>query len=178
MIDADLVRIWTMRALFVGLSLAVIFFHLLPLSHLPPRVAGPDLITLMVFAWALRRPEYVPVWLVALVALLADLVLQRPPGLWAALTVIVAETLKNGERRQRETNFLLEWLSVSFSIFAMGLVYQLIKLLLIIEPIGWVLALSAGLTSILAYPAVVALSRLLGVSRHGRGDGDRLGQGA
>ncbi|MCE0506971.1 MULTISPECIES: rod shape-determining protein MreD [unclassified Roseivivax] len=178
MIDADGLRIWMMRGVFVLLAGLVVFFHLLPLSHLPQLLAGPDFITLLVFAWALRRPEYVPAWLIAVVALLVDLIFQRPPGLWAALTVMVAESLKTGERRQRETNFLLEWLSVSVSLGAMVLIYQLVKLLLIIEPMGWVLALSSLLASILIYPGVVALSRILGVARAAPGDGDRLGQGA
>ena len=43
---------------------------------------GPDLLIAFAFAWSLRRPEYVPSLLLALLFLLADLLLQRPPGLW------------------------------------------------------------------------------------------------
>ena len=178
MMDSTVFKAWLMRLLLVGLTIAIIFFHLLPLSHLPRRLAGPDLITLMIFAWALRKPAYVPAWLIAAVALLADFMFQRPPGLWAALTVIFAQSLKNAERRQRETNFMMEWLRVSVSLGMMTLIYQFAKLLLIIEPLGWVLAISQLVTSILAYPVVVAITRLFGVSRSALGDRDRLGLGA
>ncbi len=178
MIDAATFRKWLMRVVLLALVMVVIFFHLLPLHHLPPRIAGPDVITLLIFAWALRRPDYVPAWFIAALALLADLIFQRPPGLWAALTVVFAEGLKSGERRQRETNFMMEWLSVAVSLGVMTLIYQLAKVLLIIEPVGWVLAISSALASILFYPVVVAITRLFGIARAAPGDGDRLGLGA
>lgn len=178
MIDGAILKMWLMRFVLIALAVIVVFFHLLPLHHLPPRLAGPDIITLLIFAWALRRPDYVPAWMIALVALLADFIFQRPPGLWAALTVVFAESLKSGERRQRETNFMMEWLSVAVSLGAMTLIYQLTKVLLIIEPVGWVLAISSALASILFYPVVVAISRLLGIARLSPRDSDRLGLGA
>ncbi|MHA6326182.1 rod shape-determining protein MreD [Roseivivax sp. CAU 1753] len=177
MIDGTYLKILLMRLCLVALAVAVIFFKLLPLHHLPARLAGPDIITLLIFAWALRKPEYVPAWLIAAVALTADFIFQRPPGLWAALTVMFAEGLKSGERRQRETNFMMEWLSVAVSLGAMTLIYQFAKVVLIIEPVGWVLAISSAVTSVLVYPAVVVVTRLFGVARSAPGDSDRLGLG-
>ena len=50
MIDPNLVHLWIMRALFVLLSLAILFFHLLPLNPTPSRWAGPDLLVAVTFA--------------------------------------------------------------------------------------------------------------------------------
>ena len=74
-------RIWTMRAAYLGIGLGVYMLELVPLQTTPRDFAGPDLILLMTFAFALRRPEFVPPALVALVIVLGDLLLLRPPHL-------------------------------------------------------------------------------------------------
>ena len=57
--------------LYLLASLALIVVALLPLS--PGRIGwpGPDLLTLVTFAWVLRRPEQVPVLVIAVVMLAA-----------------------------------------------------------------------------------------------------------
>ena len=57
-------------------------------------VIGPDLLIAFALAWSLRRPEYVPTLLLAILFLLGDLLLQRPPGLWALLALLACENLK------------------------------------------------------------------------------------
>ena len=76
MSDAAPTKLWVMQATYVALSLAVIFFQLLPLETTPRRWTGPDVVVLIGFAWALRRPDYLPAYLVAFVALMADLMFQ------------------------------------------------------------------------------------------------------
>ncbi len=176
MIDAAILRLWTRRALYVALCLAVMFFSLLPLDMSPGRIAGPDLILALTFAWAIRRPDVVPLLLVALVMLLADMVFQRPPGLWAALAVLVTERLKARERQSRETAFAMEWMSVSVALIVMALAYQIVLLLLIVPVANGALLLSQTLLTILAYPAVAAVSHaVFGIRRARPGDGDRFG---
>ena len=72
---------WLMRALYALLAGLLVFLHLLPLDTLPPGWAGPDLFLALTFAWAVRRPDYVPPLLVAGLALMMDLLFHRPPGL-------------------------------------------------------------------------------------------------
>ncbi|SLN68402.1 hypothetical protein ROJ8625_03546 [Roseivivax jejudonensis] len=178
MIDAAILRLWTLRIAYVALCLAVMFFSLLPLDMTPGRVAGPDLIVALTFAWALRRPDVVPTLLVAAMALLADLVFQRPPGLWAALTVAMTESLKMRERYTREPAFALEWVSVTVGLIVMALIYQIVQLLLIIPTANGTLLLMQTVLTVLVYPAVVAVSLVVfGLRRSRPGDGDRVGFG-
>ncbi|SFE47142.1 rod shape-determining protein MreD [Roseivivax sediminis] len=179
MIDAALLRLWAMRALYVALCLIVMFFSLLPLDMSPARIAGPDLIVALTFAWALRRPDIVPTLLVALMALLADLIFQRPPGLWAALTVTMTESLKARDRHASETAFALEWVSVSVGLIVMALIYQIVLLLLIIPTANGALMLSQTILTILCYPVVVAVTHVVfGLRRARPGEGDRIGLGS
>ena len=77
-----------MRGWFVVLGLATLFIHLLPLSAMSRPWATPDLMLGFAFAWSARKPVYVPVILLGLMLLLSDLLLQRPPGLWAFLGLL------------------------------------------------------------------------------------------
>jgi hypothetical protein len=54
----------------------------------------------LTFAWVLRRPEFVPPLLIAAMILLGDLMFHRPPGLWAALVLVTAETLRVRDIRE------------------------------------------------------------------------------
>lgn len=170
-------RIWIMRGAFVGLSLLVIFYHLLPLDMMPPRYAGPDLLVALCFAWALRRPDYVPALSVAGVMLLADILFQRPPGLWAALVLLATELLKSRDRRDRESTFAMEWIAVATVLLAITIAYRLVLGLLIVPSGTSFLALMRYAVTVLCYPLVVIVSQyLLGVRRMAPGDFDHAGR--
>ncbi|ETX15463.1 membrane protein [Roseivivax halodurans JCM 10272] len=178
MIDAAILQLWLMRALYFGLCLAVMFFSLLPVDMSPSRIAGPELITALTFALALRRPEIVPALSVAAAALMADLVLQRPPGLWAALTLVTIESLKTRQRQSGESAFLMEWTRVATALIVMALIYQLVQLLLIIPTANATLLFTQTAATILVYPLVVAVTHLVfGLKRTRRGEEGRFGLG-
>ena len=61
-------------------------------------------------------------WL-AVAFLLTDLLLQRPPGLWAVLALIGVENLKSRGRHLRDASFAAEWLTVAV-ILTMVIMYQ------------------------------------------------------
>ncbi|WP_292285246.1 rod shape-determining protein MreD [Marivita sp.] len=166
-----------MRLLFVFLALIIQFFHLLPLNPAPSQWAGPDVLVAIIFAWSVRRPDYVPMLLVALVMLMADMMLQRPPGLWAVLVVCAAEWLKSRERRQRESTFVLEWLTFASTLVVITMIYRAVTMLLMPSPGVLGLSLVQLLMTIAIYPVVVAVSyALLGVRRAAPGDVDRFGK--
>ena len=175
--DQNRLQIWGMRAAFVLIALVIVFFHLLPLDPSPGRWAGPDLLVAVVFAWAVRRPDYVPILLIAGVMLMADMMLQRPPGLWSVLVVCAAEWMKSRERRQRETTFVLEWMTFAGCLIAITVVYRAVLMVLIVVPGTFTLAFVQVMMTIALYPVVVGVSHLvLGVRRAAPGDVDRLGR--
>lgn len=150
-------RHWGVMALFAALSLGVLFVQILPLRLIPPQWGGPDLLACLACAVVLRRPESAPAWLIALVFLLADLLLQRPPGLWAALMLLSCEVLRSRIGDLREAGFWLEWLTVAVVLTAATLIYRLALTVTAVEqaPAGQAaLHLTATL---LAYPAVALL---------------------
>lgn len=176
MVDPLTTRIWLMRGLYIWLAILITFFHLLPLSVSTSRWPAPDLVVALTFAWAMRRPEYVPALSVGLVAFLSDLLLQRPPGLMAALIVIGAETLRVRARFSRDLHFLIEWATVAGVIVSIAIVKHLTLSALFVPSASWGLSTLQTLLTIAIYPVVVLVSRFLfRVSKPAPGEVDALG---
>ena len=137
---------------------------------------GPDLLIAFAFAWSLRRPEYVPSLLLALIFLLADLLLQRPPGLWAMLALLASENLKGRSRSLRDATFGAEWIAVAILLAGILIINRIVlSLLLVPAPQLQLSLLELGVT-ILVYPAVVFITRTaMGVRRAAPGELDTLG---
>ena len=106
-------------ALFSMIVLALLVLRLLPLGSDPGRLPGPDIVMCLVCAWVLRRPAFVPVWLIAALVLLEDMLLMRPPGLWTAMMVLGSEILRTRAQFSRELSFAGEWIMVSLVMLAM-----------------------------------------------------------
>lgn len=169
-------HVWIMRAWFLVLALLILFFHLLPLDTLPRSWAPPDLLIAFAFAWALRRPDFVPVLSIAAVMLMSDLLLQRPPGLLAVLVVLGSEVLKSRAATPGETGFAAEWISVCLVLIAVTLTYRLILTLLVVQQAPITLSLIQMVLTMAIYPLIVVITQsVMGVRRPSRAEADALG---
>ncbi|WP_299966638.1 rod shape-determining protein MreD [uncultured Roseobacter sp.] len=176
MSELPLARLWSMRLAFALLVCAILFFHLLPLETTPQRWVGPDLLLGFACAWSLRRPEYVPILALAGLFLLADLLLQRPPGLWAALALLGCESLKARARGLRDTGFTGEWLSVCIVLAAVTIGYRAGLMVTLVDLPSFGLTAIELVMTILFYPLVVAVTHgLMRVRKPVPGDLDGSG---
>lgn len=165
------------QIIFLALAFGIAFVQLLPLSPGPGGLPGPDLILALSFAWVLRRPDFVPVLLVALVMLVTDFLFLRPPGLWAAITVLGLEFLRAREGAFRDVPFLLEWGMVSVVLTVMTLGRAAVLLIFFVDqpPLG--LTLIELILTMMAYPVVVLVSvYLFGLRKAAPGEVDALGR--
>ena len=168
--------LWWKRGLFVLLALTILFGNLLPLSTVPSNWAGPDLLIALTFAWALRRPEFVPVLLIAILMLLADLLLQRPPGLMAFLIVLGAEQLKTRAIGLRDASFVGEWAAAGLVVIGVFLLNRVTLSVLMVDQAPLGLTLIQMIATTLIYPVVVFVSHLFfGVRKLAPGDDDAIG---
>ena len=151
--------VWLRRGLFVALAAATLFLRLLPIGRTAGAWPGPDLLLCLIFAWTMRRPDYLPIWLVAIVVLMEDFILMRPPGLWTALVVLAAEFIRSRVALTRELTFTVEWLLVSGLMIGLLFAYRAIFVVAMLPQPGFGFAMIQMIWSILCYPAVVALSR-------------------
>lgn len=144
-------------ALYILLFLAVLLLRLLPLAPGRVPVPGPDIALCLTLAWSLRRPDQVPVLVVAALFLLEDILLLRPPGLWAAIVVLGSDAARRREHRWRELPFVIEWLRVAALLAIMALAGRLAlsMFFLPLPPLGQ--AVLQYIATVAAWPVVAGL---------------------
>jgi len=170
-------HVWPYRALFVGIALVVLFGRLLPMGGVAGGWPGPDLLLCVIFAWAMRRPDWLPVWLLAAVLLTEDMIVMRPPGLWTAIVIIAAEFVRARVALTRELVFLAEWAMVAGLMVVCLLAYRLVFTLSFLPQPGFGFALVQTVWSILCYPLVVGINRLaFDLRKPSTGEVDRFGR--
>lgn len=163
------------RLIYLALSLGVIFFALLPFSTGAGGVPGPDVIVGLSAAWLLRRPDYLPVWLLLIVLLLGDFLLMRPLGLWTLIIILMSEYLR---RRVDHAEALPFWSEVGLVsaclLVAFAADYLALVLLLAETPPLLGHGLHAVAT-IVFYPPIAVFSQVIGVRRLAPGELDSMG---
>lgn len=163
--------IWAMRLIYAVLCLALIFLNLLPLDTMPRGWAGPDLMLALTCAWVVRRPDFVPLVLIALVFLLADLLYQMPPGLWAAFVVIGTEAMRRRAPLLRDLTFLAEWFTVAVILTVITIGNQIVLAVLLIDRPSPGLYLMQLVMTLACYPVVAYASQIVfGVRKQAPGD--------
>lgn len=168
---------WLYGGAYAGLCLALILAHLLPLSIIPGRIPGPDLMICLTLAWVLRRPYCVPTFLVAVMFLFADMLLMRPLGLWAAIVVIAVEYLRARTHQTREQTFLTEWLMIAILLLVMTLANRIALAIFVVQQPSWGLVMAQSLATILVYPAVVFVSQwIFGVTKMSAAEAEAQGR--
>lgn len=168
---------WAYRSGFAAIAALSLFARILPLSTLPAGWPGPDLLVCLAFAWILRRPTYVPALLIASVVFIEDLVLLRPPGLWAFIVLIGSEFLRRREPLSRQLPFPLEWAMVAVVLVLMMATNRLIMAIVASPQPDFGFAFIQTILTIALYPAIVVLSHLaFGVRKSATGEVDKLGR--
>lgn len=148
---------WAGRALYLGLCATLILAALLPIGGAVAR-PGPDLILALTIAFLLRRPDFVPPLSVVGVFLIADLALQRPPGLGALGALLLTEALRARAPALQAQGFGAEWLAAGAAIAAYVIGIRLFSALMLL-PLAALGPTLAGLGwTIVAYPAVALFS--------------------
>ncbi len=152
---------WIYGAAYVGAASVIILLRILPTDLGPNGYPGPDLLLCLTFAWVLRRPHFVPVFLIAPVFLMTDILYLRPPGLWTALVILAAEYLRSRESALRELPLAAELGLVSVVLILVHLANYLVLLIFAVPhgPLG--LVVLQTIASLIAYPMIVILARLV-----------------
>ena len=155
--------LWSRRALYLAASGVLILAGLVPLGGVPHAVPPPEALLALTLAWIARRPAEVPATSVAVVFVLADLLLLRPPGLHALLVLAAAEWLRAHPARMGEP--LSEWGRAGAAIMAVALVEQAALALTLSDaltggPEAGPALMRAALT-VAVYPLAVVIARVV-----------------
>ena len=116
--------IWIYRIIFTVFAIFLILANLIPLQTTPQSWPWPNILLLLIFCWSLREPNFVPVPLVIAILLLQDFLLNRPPGLFSGISVIILIWIKAITSSSDDKSFLAEWVRVSLAFAAISLIYH------------------------------------------------------
>ena len=175
MVDPGTTQRWLYYLIFAGLALGILLMQLVPVGNGISAIPGPDLLSCLVFVWVQRRPDFVPLLLLASVLLAADFILMRPPGLWAALTLVGAEFLRRQQIGGKHLTFFAEWGAVAGVVFGITLAHWALNALVAAPPVLLLVGLLQAFVTCLAYPIVLALSQTLLNVRKRPLDSQRIG---
>lgn len=157
MVDPVTMRRFLFRLQFLGVCGLLLFYKMLPLSTEPGRIPGPDLLFVFTAAVVMRRPNFAPVLLIVLVHLVADLLFMRPPGLWAAVTLLAYEFLRARRLRDSEVPVPAEIMMV-VGVFAASVVAYTLVLAIFAVPQPGIATLAIHiLTTAVCYPFAIAV---------------------
>lgn len=167
---------WRYRALYVFVAAFVAFVQLLPLNAVPGRLPGPDVMALLTFCWVILRPNLLPIALIAAVFLMFDLLMMRPPGLWAGLVVLGVEFLRSRRPLFRSAPFPVQWLLIAVVVAVLTVINLLVLSLFGVPQPTLGFTMIGMIFTVLMYPVVVLLgARAIGL-RMPTSDTDHLGR--
>lgn len=137
----------------------------------------PDILLCVTLAWTIRRPDLLPAPLIAGYFLIEDLLMLRPPGLWAAIVLLATEFLRGRNHMLRGFGFWLEYAVIAVMMVLMFLAYRLVLAIVMVPQVPLDLSLVHLLGTVLAYPAVVGvLHFVFKLRKPATGEVDMLGQ--
>lgn len=164
-------KTWINRGVFVLLAFVFIVIDLVPRDMRPPVWAAPDLLLAVTLAWVARKPSYLPVLTIAIFFLMTDFWFMRPPGLWAALVVILTEVIRRQNRDFRDMPFLVEWGTIAVGICAITIVNRLVIAVVMLPQAPLGLTLLEMIATIAVYPVVLVVAHFVfGVTRTAPGE--------
>lgn len=158
MVDGFALTVWAYRIGFLLLVSVYAFFALLPLGGGANGLPWPDLMFCGVLAWVLRRPDYMPFWLVVLAGLLTDFLFFKAPGAWTLMVLVASEAARQVGRSEGTISLAVEALTAVAAVFGAFIGYFLLMKALG-APTGSLGAIVLEmLFTIAAYPVVVAFT--------------------
>ena len=145
------------QILYFCIGLLIIFFQILPLQTTPQNWSGPNVLLVFFAAIVTKRPEFTSSFLIALIFLIEDFFLMRPPGLMSALIVISFYFLKTKIQNHEENSLIFVWVNVATCLTIILLIYYMISVLLFLPSAGFSLTLMEIVVSLALYPVFSTL---------------------
>lgn len=153
--------LWSQRLLYLLISLLFILWLIAPQNPLSQALPTPEFLFCFTLAIILRRPEVLPVILIAIVFLFCDVLFNRPIGLWTAIVIIISEFAKTQYWRYKGSNFVTAWFFISFLSSVGIFLYMIVLNLLLVPQANFWQYLIWALITILIYPIMFCLSFLI-----------------
>jgi len=145
------------QVVYFWIGLLIIFFQILPLQTNPQTWSGPNVLLVFFAAIVTKRPEFTSSFLIAIIFLIEDFFLMRPPGLMSSLTVLGFYFLKRKFQDKEGNSLIFGWGSAATYLTIILLLYYIISVLLFIPSAGVRLTLMELIVTLALYPVFSVL---------------------
>ena len=163
------IQIWIYTTKYIFLGFFILSVQILPLPIIQQEILWPDLLFLSTSGWLIRRPNYLPIFIIFLVHIVADIILLRPIGLWSGLSLIIFVFIKWRISRTKAIFKFGQELVFVISLFTLLIITNMFfqSIFRIVNP-PLIMILLQLTFAIIIYPLVIfSLHYVLGV-RYGR----------
>ena len=152
-------RILRLRVTYLLIVMLLVLFQTMPIHTSTDQFAMPDIPLLITFVWVMRRPDVMNPVIITMAFLFADMILYRPPGLWALIALCASMFLRLRTIYFKEVIFFYEWLMIAIVIIICFATHQFLLLLTFLPTHNLELLVKRALFTIMLYPIFIWLSR-------------------
>jgi len=152
-------RILRLRFTYLLIVMLLVLFQTMPIHTSIDQFSMPDIPLVITFVWVMRRPDVMGPILITIAFLFADMILQRPPGLWALIVLCGSMFLRSRTIYFKEVIFFYEWLTISIVIIICFIANQFLLLLTFLPTHNLEFLVKQALFTIMLYPIFIWLSR-------------------
>ena len=152
-------RILRLRLTYLLIVMLLVLFQTMPIHTSIDQYIMPDIPLVITFAWVMRRPDVMDPILITIAFLFADMILQRPPGLWALIALCASMFLRLRTTYFKEVIFVYEWLMIAIIIIICFTAHHFLLLLTFLPTHNLELLVKQALFTIILYPVFIWLSR-------------------
>ena len=152
-------RILRLRLTYLLIVMLLVLFQTMPIHTSIDQYIMPDIPLVITFAWVMRRPDVMDPILITIAFLFADMILQRPPGLWTLIALCGSMFLRSRTIYFKEIIFFYEWLMIAIVVIFCFAANQFLLLLTFLPTHNLELLVKQALFTIILYPVFIWLSR-------------------
>ena len=159
MIEDPPLRILRLRLTYLIIIILVVLLQTLPIQTHAYQFVTPNLPMVITFVWVMRRPNLMSPILITIAFLFADIILQRPPGLWTLIVLCASMFLRMRALSFRELIFLYEWSLVAIVTTCSFIVYHFSLMFTFLPTHDLKLYASQALLTVMIYPIFIWIFR-------------------
>ena len=152
-------RILRLRLIYLLIMMLLVLLQTIPIHTSTDKLTMPDIPLIITFVWVMRRPDVMAPILITIAFLFADMILQRPPGLWTLIVLCASMFLRSRTVYFKEVIFFYEWLMIAIVVIFCFTAHQFLLLLTFLPTHDLALLVKQALFTIMLYPIFIWLSR-------------------
>ena len=159
MVIDPFLRILRLRLTYLLIVMLLVLFQTMPIHTSSNQFAMPDIPLVITFVWVMRRPDVMGPIHITIAFLFADMILQRPPGLWTLIVLCGSMFLRSRTIYFKEVIFFYEWLMIGIVVIICFTAHQFLLLLTFLPTHNLKLIAMQAFLTILLYPVFIWVFR-------------------